>query len=367
MSLYLIVFCIIAVCFAVEIILQKRQLSDKIGRGLLIGTLILITTLLSFRYGEGSDYLSYEKIYNGYFEVSSFHGFLDTWRNGIISEVGFCFLLWILAMLHVPYTIFLAGLAILEAFLLYRFIDRYTKGGFRCFTLLMLYPSFIFIYEFSAMRQGLSMALFLGVLLPLLEQKKWIPYYIIAALCFLMHRTSLIYLVCPLAILFSTKLVEILTGIALAGGIVYTLVRYVTEGRLTISVSSFVLRIGICIVVIVSYHHIKAEEHFTWFYRIALGGMAAYFVFAQSPFWAARVSDTVRFIDVIIIVQFMKCLKKQVLFVVSLLLTLYAGGLLCKNLETRARSGMIDTIHAYNYPYFTIFQKEQVSDYLIKQ
>lgn len=357
MSLFWILFLAIAGSGFLELFFDRRE---KLGRILLIINLSLVTLMLCFRYGEGSDYPTYEYMYGG-LSNESLLGFIR-YKSASPLEPSYYFFSWLFASRGAPFAVYLAVIAICEAPLLYLFLDRYCRG-YRCLSLLLLYPVYVFTYQLSGLREGISIALMLGGLLPLLEKKKWVAYYILALVCFSFHRTAVIYFLLPLAYVVKTKLAEIIAGVCIAGGIGYTVYLYASGRGLSVSISACVFRLLFFVFFCVLSRRITLQEFETVIYRIICIGIGGYFLLSFEPFTAGRCFDAIRFTDILLVVAFLRVLGKKAVILVYLIVVVYVGALLGKNLAARCRSGMADFVNAFNYPYITVFNKERLYDY----
>lgn len=357
MSLFWILFLAIAVSGFLEIFFDRKE---KLGRILLIINLALITLMLCFRYGEGSDYPTYEYMYGG-LSNESFLGFVR-YKSASPLEPSYYFLAWLFASRGVPFAVYVAVIAICEAPLLYSFLDRYCKG-YRCLSLLLLYPVYVFTYQLSGLREGIAIALFLGALLPLLEKKKWLFYYLMALVCFSFHRAAVIYFLLPLVYVIKVKLAEIIAVTGVAVGTVYAVFLYFSGSARNISISSCALRAIFLVFFYIINRRIVFQEFEGLIYRIICIGMGGYFLLSSRPLIASRCFDSIRFADILLIVFFIRTLGKKAIYVFSLVIIVYLGALLGKNLDARCRSGMKPFVNTFNYPYITIFNKDRLYDY----
>lgn len=361
MSIFWILFLTVGVSSYLEI--WKKNKNEKIGRILLIINLCFITLLLMFRYGEGSDYPNYESIYNSFGQAENFLSAAISW--GYTREIGFFFLNWIMARVGLPFQALLIVIAIAEAPLVYGFLDRYCRG-FRCTGLLLLIPSYFFIYQMSALREGLIIAIFLGVLLPLQEKRKWFCYYLIAALCLLIHSLAVVYLLCPLVIRIHERILEVISIAAASVSIVVRLILFLLKDPRGGDLFGMMLRILMLGAVCVAFHFIKTDGFSKQLFQIFAFGEIIYFgLIWINSFAASRTFETVRAVGIAVVVTALgRCGKKLVLFWNTIFL-LYAGAVFSKNLDMRIKSGLKDFVRVYNYPYVTIFQKEKIDDYRI--
>lgn len=358
MSLFWVLFLAMVVSAFVEIFFQNNI---KLGRILLLINLTLITLMLCFRYGEGSDYPTYQMMYNA-FSNDTWYGFLDYADYTKYREVGYRFLSWLFSSRGVPFAVFAAIIAVSEAPLLYRFLDRYC-AGMRCMGLLLLYPVFIFIYQFSGLRQGITIAVFLGLMLPLYERKKWVLYFLLAAFCVLFHRISLLFFLLPLAYFIKERIAEIILGGSIACSVAIGIYLYIRKGYWGISLSGYIFRIVILVIIMILYRRFRPTDLERAIYSILCLGMAGYALLSSYPLIAGRCYDEIRFLAVIPVISFLRGSKRLILLLGEGVLIFYTGFFLWKNLTVRCQSGMKDSVNAFNYPYITVFEKERLYDY----
>ena len=74
---------------------------------------------------------------------------------------------------------FVVLVSIFQMSMLYRFCTKYSDNPLLSFAI--AYPTLYSTYFFSTMRQGLTMSIFLGLMYPLLKEKNYVPYYLLAA------------------------------------------------------------------------------------------------------------------------------------------------------------------------------------------
>ena len=112
-----------------------------------------------------------------------------------------------------------ALLGLLQMVLLTRFLGRYCRR--KVLALLLCWHTLYLTYFFSILRQGLALAMLLGLLLPWLERKRFGRYFLGCAACALLHSSALILVLLPLLQLIPWKLEQllILTGLAWAAGL----------------------------------------------------------------------------------------------------------------------------------------------------
>ena len=197
-SLYWVAF--IAILVAAVFDMNGTRITLKFGykkiNVLFAGIIIFVFYMLAFRYGQGTDYFGYE----GWFKFSERHTLqeLVAERGTYHVEVGWLIFSKFVSVMGADFRVLVFLVASVESILLFRFIKRYS-GRKECMAILLLFPTFILTYGFSAMRQGLVMCIWGGCLLPWLEEKKYVRYIIGSVLCATLLVTALYYLIFWLA------------------------------------------------------------------------------------------------------------------------------------------------------------------------
>ena len=148
------------------------------------------TFILAIRYGQGNDYFAYELIFN---QCDS----LEAVTQGLI-DVHSEILFQLICVLFNPigFKWFVVLVSVFQMSMLYRFCTKYSDNPILSFAI--AYPTLYSTYFFSTMRQGLTMAIFLGLMYPRLKDKKYVLYYLLAAFCTGIHSSSVIYALVPI-------------------------------------------------------------------------------------------------------------------------------------------------------------------------
>lgn len=161
MNLYLIVFLLLAVDALAEI----RQ--PKLERWLYPVCWGFVTMLLVFRFGQGTDYVTYHAIYE------TIPPAID-WPSGYICgyypEIGWRLLSAGFKLLQIPFWGFCMVLGAADMLLIHRFLKNYVP--WKVAGLFFSYPVLIFVYLVSGLRQGLAICIFLGLALPFYLERK---------------------------------------------------------------------------------------------------------------------------------------------------------------------------------------------------
>ncbi|MBR1478817.1 MAG: EpsG family protein [Lachnospiraceae bacterium] len=368
-SPYLIVPIILACCYFV---VQSRIYGGGIERFEKCSFCVIfaiITLMLIFRYGQGSDYYGYR--FN-YFRTmiwktpqEALLGEYDAENHG---ERLWLFLLWLMRELRVPYEAFSAIIALISMLFLLRFINIYCREA-RLLALLCLYPVVILTYLFSSIREGLIISIFLGVLLGWIREKKYIAFAIAVLLLSLIHSVSLVILFCIPALYINRKLLEKLcvAGIVLGyivcvfdilgkigelGILPNAVLFYINEGT-SPSIMAIWLRIILGITMYAAFCDMggNANEDV---YKFFLMGLTLYFALLSFPIIASRVYDVVRYVDIVLVVAWIT--KKRGFMSVPVLL--FCLLIAYKNIGSIVAEGKYNNIQVYKCPYLNLFDVE---------
>ena len=120
----------------------------------------IVTFVGCIHYDYGNDYMSYYGIWQQIKDMS----FKDMmWAQKIYGEKGWHVLNWLFTFSENGFFIMVAFLQIVQNFIFYRFIKVYLSPKHYWFgTLIYLMTTGLYLMNFSMMRQGLSIALFLA-------------------------------------------------------------------------------------------------------------------------------------------------------------------------------------------------------------
>ena len=121
--------------------------------------MVVMTAVLSLRYGQGTDYFNYSDLYDMY---SSFELAIKNPYNHYM-EFLFRLICALFNTLGFSFCGFVAVVSLFNMFCLNRFLKEYSKNPI--FSLLLFYPTFYLTYFFSIIRQAIVLSVFLVVIL----------------------------------------------------------------------------------------------------------------------------------------------------------------------------------------------------------
>ena len=346
---------------------------------------IVLTIILCIRYGQGTDYFAYKYLYS---QVGNFfgeilknsHGEL-IWRlsQSIFKQIG----------LNFEQYVFIVS-AIMSYFTI-RAIRKWSP--YKCFSLLLLYPTFFLTYYLSAMRQGLVISIFLGEGINLLINKKYAKYALLITVLSLIHTSALILIVLPIIINIKNigkgKMIAAITLIAIIlsiTGVIDVLYSSVVAGanyaKVKISVLAIIERILIFII-IYSLHRIssrnkslkneiKEQEIEELLYKIYKFGFVVFLVLSFTATLSQRLTAPMKAIEILLIPIILAKIpkgiannrynKKAILTIITIIILL--TGELIKNTYISLEQGdYYENAKIYNVPITTIFNKEEINKY----
>lgn len=176
----------------------KEVLNRRINYLLFFSMYFLLTIMLIFRYGQGQDYFNYQQLYNEIGYLGDISPYLLLTR----PDIGYTILCYVSYSFQLPFFLFVAFIGIVTMYWFYLFFVKYC--GKSMLSLFFFYSVIYLIYPFSILRQGIAIAFFVGILLPLIENRKYVKYYIYTVLLSMIHLSAIIMVLFP--IMWNAKL-----------------------------------------------------------------------------------------------------------------------------------------------------------------
>lgn len=180
--MYIVIFCSL-LCLLLTYLDSKR----KFNGGMILG-FILVTFLAVIHYNYGNDYLAYYSLYKEIVGYGSFRAILDT---DVFRDIGWSVLNYIFKYLGGFFSL-VAVISIFEGVVYYKAIKRYLPRNLWWFgSFIYLISTSFYLLNFSMLRQGLVIAIFVAVY-PLIEKRKWWFPAAILYLSSTLHGSALI-------------------------------------------------------------------------------------------------------------------------------------------------------------------------------
>ncbi len=188
--IYLIVFAILLLfVFAFDFSIKGTQ-ETKQANGAVVFSFVLLTLLAGLRYRVGTDTLEYMDEYYNY-PISYF---MDNYLFGWYLFIAIC------KSFHLSFYFVQLFLAFLTNYAVFVLFKRYSRHFFS--SVLLYYVIFFPALTFEILRQSVCISIFI-LAFTLLENKKYLKYYICVGIACLFHYSALILLFLPLLTLIS--------------------------------------------------------------------------------------------------------------------------------------------------------------------
>ena len=370
-SLYICVFILVALCALITLI---KPDSDKY---LYYICFAVMTVFLALRYGQGTDYAGYLEIYHQAKEAFDPEYGLQFFLRRTHTEIGWKLLMILLYGLKIDFQIFVVVLSLIMMFFTNKFIEQYC-GAYKTTALVLLYPTVYLTYYFSGWRQGIAMAIFFGILLKKLLDKKYIYYVVVVVLLCTIHKSALIYFAAPLIILVKDKWIKYLFAIcAIFSGLmifeptrnlVYRISLMIGAGKsyfsaATVTISWFSLleklvMFGIILILWFMRDEQKdKDDQIKAILKVYCLNLMIYICLLTSPAGAGRLSIMFKMAEVILIPMLLSRVKVRIRNAAVLLIVMISTVMSYKNIAFYSE-GYFKEINAWNYPYITIFNQQ---------
>ena len=364
MYVYSIVFF---VCLTLGLLSLKFKTHDTTIKLILVA----LTFLLAFRYGQGTDYFSYNVLFNENYSISR------ALKNGIgHGEIGFKLLC---AVFNGNYQAFVFFVSLYQGFLLYRFLKKHCDN--MGFSLLLFIPTIFLTYYFSAIRQGIVVATFIGIGISLIESKSWKSYVLMCVILSTIHSVALVYLLIPLVTrvrhYFSLALflpvsavIGVLLGSEFGIGILLR-IPYIGQylgSYLKIGYSWFAIaeRVVTLTLVLLLYRASKffKNGHDPWWIKAYILGYILYFTLMPFSTLSTRTLVCYRVLEVMFIPNMIKNTKGSIKLVTTCGFLALTIVMYVHHVDGYLKQGnYYSNVNILNYPYVSVFDKASLWSY----
>lgn len=329
---------------------------------------ILLWLMLSFRYGQGTDYFAYNYIFDQFNDIEM--ALLNPYH--IHGEIGFRVLC---SIFQSNYSIFIFFISTFEMFLLNKGINYYSRN--KILSLLLFYPTIYLTYYFSAIRQGIVLSVFIGILLRYLFNNEIKKYYLVCFIMLLFHQSAFILFLIPLLKFVELKKLYLILLISVSIGSFFILpigqkilqilpfYMYISSNQ-TINIFAIIERLTtftiIMLLFIKNSKLIKKNENMI-FMKIYILGIAIYMLFIGYPLVSSRIMIYFKSMEIFLFPILLEKTSKYKffgeLFIVILTVTMFF-----KNINAYIQEGNYkENVNVWNYPYIHVFNQEKLWDY----
>ena len=287
--------------------------------------LVILIALSKHRSEDFRYYIDYYNMAPTWFDFSNelFHSHV---------EFGWALLCTVFKILGFSYGIYFTIVTAAMILMVNRFIRLYCYDNSR-FALLYVYSTFYLVYCFIGMRQALSICLFMGYMVPMIEKRHWLRYCVMTGVCMMFHTVGLLYILVPLVIgttcrrlyyLLTASLlfcivarftridVMLFSHIPLAGALIYL------EGDT--SFSSIAYRCVCILAAVYAGHYSNLDQKGEFLFKLYLIGASMYFVIANTGLMANRVFDLFKIIEVRLFISYFERGRYRAFFTTAILL-----------------------------------------------
>lgn len=350
--MYFIPFIVLSLFTIIEI-----QEKDK-RHYLFYAAFLFLTIAICLRYGQGTDYFGYMNVF-----LRRDHG-----------EIGYTILQEVFGTLGLPFELLAAVIALFQMLCIQRGIMKYSP--YKLFSLLLMYPTIYLTYFFSAIRQGIVIAFFLGFMLEWLFEDKWLKYVIACIILATFHSSALALL--PLVIIKKIDN-KILWGGLGAGALIGILLFFIPAEWLSfikigavqyhiqaIELSPLGLAERTVMFVMITYFYHKtrrniqiiSEEQLRILYRIYFCGYILAVLFFPWQLLSSRMGAAMKAVELILIPVF-ACEEKQIRKYIVFFMTAYVLLMTTKNIQSYINQNNYEGYNVITYPYYSIWDKEE--------
>ncbi len=333
---------------------------------------LILTVMLVFRFGQGTDWLSYNYIYSIAPAEIDFHHFF--YSDLVHSEVGWKLICNIFKVFDLDFVHLSIACALVEMFALNRFLTENSTN--RSLSLVIAYPTVYLTYFFSSMRQGLVIAIFLGMLIGCLRRGKFFRYSLLVLLLSTIHSMALLLLILPFVIRYSVKQMFSVLSVSAAIGICLipimpSLMRTIglSYADSSISIPAVCYRLLSAAIVYFSYTANEDDdsefdpEH-ALLLKLYLAGLSVYALAAASDIMASRLASPLLAIEIAIVPTLLKRSSQRLLPSLVCLVIASSAFMTIKNIDSYIKQGYyVSGITVANYPYISLFNKEDIYRY----
>lgn len=350
--MYFIPFIVLSLFTIIEI-----QEKDK-RHHLFYAAFLFLTIAICFRYGQGTDYFGYMNVF-----LRRDHG-----------EIGYTILQEVFGALGLPFELLAAVIALFQMLCIQRGIMKYSP--YKLFSLLLMYPTIYLTYFFSAIRQGIVIAFFLGFMLEWLFEDKWLKYVIACIILATFHSSALVLL--PLVIikkidnkmlwggLGAAALIGILLFFIPAEWLSFIKIGAVQYHIQAIELSPLGLAERTVMFVMITYFYHKtrgniqiiSEEQLRILYRIYFCGYILAVLFFPWQLLSSRMGAAMKAVELILIPVF-ACEEKQIRKYIVFFMTAYVLLMTTKNIQSYINQNNYEGYNVITYPYYSIWDKEE--------
>ena len=393
MNLYLMLLLLLAAGAVLEWFLPKYQ------QKIFTVCWCVTTAVVALRFGQGTDYATYEGIYR---TIPTVIDLSKGYICGFYPEMGWRLFCAFFKLFQAPFWTVTMAAAVIEMLLLGRFLKKYVP--YQTTGLFLSYPVLIFVYMVSGLRQAMAICIFLGLVLPFYLEKKWIQYVIGVLIAASFHKVGYGWLVLVIAYYIPVWGMVALTGAATAVGLMlqipvveqlilgilpsYHMTQFLTDGSMSLfAVGERVVSFAVLLMLYIWLCRQK-EEIPKWvqqLFKVYICGVCFYMLMSGNAYYASRYAAIFKVVECAVMAGLVACCRSSEDMMVTekshigtgipfrkyvgtgvlaffLCLTLVMG---VKNLHAAVSEGGYDKlgVNLFTYPYVSVLNQQKINDY----
>lgn len=363
--MYWLVFFLIAGCALFEI---RNKRINKNMFFIIYTILVLMTTL---RQGQGSDYYNYQSIYQ---EVDYITSHSSPFAIALMKDPLYALFNYLAIQIGISYKWFSAIISFVIMMLMYNFYK--TTCNKSMISVFMLYATFYMIYPFSGVRQGLAIAVVLGVMYPLLRQHNWTKFYLVLLVTMFIHQSVIVCAILPFIyrLRIKTSILALITVICsgimllsinwlvflpLPGSIASRAQYYIAEGSPSPMLSMLVRIIALLPIFLVSYKKYSTNPELLGLRNILFAGFVIYALLSFSDLIASRMAVYFRIFEGLFIYMLLfRTGLRKLNMQIGVYYFIVATVLFTKDIGASINQGEYKHCNIITYPYLTVFDSE---------
>ena len=393
MNLYLIVLLLLAAGAVLEWFKPKYQ------QKIFTVCWCVTTAVVALRFGQGTDYATYEGIYR---TIPTVIDLSKGYICGFYPEMGWRLFCAFFKLFQAPFWTVTMAAAVIEMLLLGRFLKKYVP--YQTTGLFLSYPVLIFVYMVSGLRQAMAICIFLGLVLPFYLEKKWIQYVIGVLIAASFHKVGYGWLVLVIAYYIPVWGMVALAGVAMAGGLFiqipavtklilqlipsYHMWRFLWDGTMSLfAIGERVVSFAVLLIFYGWFTRQREEvpRQIQLLFKVYSCGVCFYMLMCCNSYYASRYAAIFKVVECAVVTGFVACCRSSEDMMVTekthigtgipfrkyvgtgvmaffLCLTLLMG---IKNLHAAVSEGGYDKlgVNLFTYPYVSVLNQQKINDY----
>lgn len=370
--MYIIIGVILTVFSIIELA-NKGHVSDKLFKA----CWLLMTLVLCFRFGQGTDYFGYWWNFSSVEASGSY--FVNQLGHG---ELGWYMLSLLFVKVGLPFPFFVGFIALVSMVLIYIAINKHAKNKILC--LLIFYPEAYLTYCCSGMRQGIVLCFFLAFMIDMLLKKQYIRYYVFSFLMMQFHAASIVLFVVPFFLQMKIKespmwyiLAPLFSVVLYASGFVASMTfsassnsTYAESG---FSFLGFLLRVVLFLIIYRMYKE-GVDKKIDLMFNIYHCGFLVYLALFLAAMLSQRLTVPLKSVEILLIPLLLysnptykersiRSYKPQFAGL-AFSIILISVVMYTKNLNSYIKQGGYpESTTIFNYPYVTVFNQQEIYKY----